>query len=48
MNDKKAIIKGGNSVEVPGYDRNKVIWEVVDYHVVEEVKELDDIGIQFF
>ena len=37
MNDKKALISCGYSVEVSGFDGRKVIWEVVDDHVVEEV-----------
>ena len=31
-----------------GYDDNKVLWEVVDNHSVEEVKEHDEIGIWRF
>ena len=32
---RKTLIKVGYSMEVPGYDGNNVLWEVVDYHVVE-------------
>ena len=35
----------GYSVEVSGSDGKKVLWEVVDDHVVEEGKEHDDIGL---
>ena len=38
MNNKKELIKGGYSVEVSYYDGNKVLWEVVDDHDVEEGK----------
>ena len=37
---------GGYSVEVVGYDRNKVLWEVVEDHVVEEVDDHDEIGLE--
>ena len=43
MNGKKVLIKYGYSVEVPGYVGNEAIWEVVDYHFVEEVKRHDFI-----
>ena len=46
MNEKGALVKGGNSVEVVGYDREKVIWEVVDDHVVWEGKCHDGIGLR--
>ena len=35
-NEKKALIKGGYYVEVSGSDRKKVLWGVIDYHVLEE------------
>ena len=38
MNEKKMLNKGGYSVEVSGSDGKKVIWEVVDDHVIEEGK----------
>ena len=31
-----------------GYDDNKVLWELVDNHIVEEVKEHDEIRIWGF
>ena len=34
MNDVKTLIKVGYSVEVLGYYRKNIIWEVVDNHVV--------------
>ena len=40
------LIKGGYHLKVSYYDWIKVIWELVDYHVVEEGKEHDEIGIQ--
>ena len=38
MDEKKALIKGGCCVEVSGYDRKKVIWEVIDDHAVDDGK----------
>ena len=35
-------------MEVSGSDGKKVLWEVVDDHVVEEGKEHDDIGLWGF
>ena len=35
MNNNKALIKVGYSVEVSGYDGNKVVWQVIYNHVVE-------------
>ena len=35
-------------VEVYGYDRKKVLQEVVDDHVVEEKNDPDEIGLQGF
>ena len=34
----KILFKGGYYVEVSGYDGKKIIWEVVDNHVVDEGK----------
>ena len=31
-----------------GNDKKKVIWEVVDYHVLEEPTDHEEIGIQGF
>ena len=46
MNNKTELIKGGYSVEVSGFDWKKVIWEVVEDHVVEEEKKNDEIGLR--
>ena len=35
-------------MEVSGYDGNKVLWEVVDGHVVEDTRENYEIGLQVF
>ena len=45
---KKRLFKGGCSVEVSGSDGKRVLWGVVDDHVVEEEKEHDEIGLQRF
>ena len=37
MNEKRSLIKGGNSVVVSGSDGNNVLWGVVDNNVVEEL-----------
>ena len=42
------LIKGGYSVEVFSYYGNKVLWEVVDDHVVEEGNDHDEIGLREF
>ena len=36
MNENKNLIKGGYLLEIVDYDGKKVIWEVIDNHVVEE------------
>ena len=38
-------MKGKYSVEVVGHDKKKVLWEVVDDHVVEEPSDHEDIGL---
>ena len=38
------MLKGWYSVEVYDKDGKKLIWEVVDDHVVEEGVEHEDIG----
>ena len=53
MNYKKSIIKDGYSVGVSCSNGEKVLWKVVDNHVVEEVKEPDEVvqwgfGFNFF
>ena len=42
------LVKGGYLVEVFDKDRNTVIWEVVDEHVVEEGVEHEEVGLQGF
>ena len=46
--EKEKLIKDGYSIEVTDKDRKKVIWEVVDDHVVEEGFEHEEIGISDF
>ena len=48
VNEKEKLIKGGYLVVFVGYDRRKVIWEVVDNHVIEEENDNDEIGLQGF
>ena len=36
VNEKEKIFKGGYSLEFVGHDKKKVLWEVVDDHVIEE------------
>ena len=43
MNKKYALIKGIYSVEVSGSDGKKVIWEVVEDHVLDKGKDHDEI-----
>ena len=35
VNEKESLVKGKYLVEVVGHDKKKVLWEVVDDHVVE-------------
>ena len=35
LNEKESLVKGKYLVEVVGHDKKKVLWEVVDDHVVE-------------
>ena len=44
----EALIKVGNYVEVVSFDRKKVLWEVVENHVLKEVKDHDEIWLQGF
>ena len=43
MKDKQSLIKVGYSVSVSNIDEKKVLWEVIEDHVVEEGKENDEI-----
>ena len=36
------------SVKVSCSDGKKVLWEVIDYHIVEDRQEYDEIGLQGF
>ena len=36
VNEKEKLVKGGCLVEVVGHDKRKVLWEVVNDHVVED------------
>ena len=43
--EKDALVKGGYSVEVYEKYGKKVIWEVVDDHVVGEGVEHEELGL---
>ena len=43
-----ALVKGGYWVEVADKDKKKIIWEVVDDHVVEEGVGNEELGIKGF
>ena len=36
VNEKGNLVKGGYLVEFVGHDKKKVLWEVIDDHVVKE------------
>ena len=42
------MVKGGCSVEFYDKDGNKVIWEFIDYHVVKEGFEHEELGLRGF
>ena len=42
------LVKGDYLVEVDLKENNKVIWEVVDDHVVEEGVEHEELGLRGF
>ena len=48
VNEKEKLVKGGYLVEVVGHDKKKVIWKVVDDHVVEDPHHHEDIGLLGF
>ena len=48
VNEKENIMKGGYLVEVVCYDGKKVLWELVDNHVVEQESDHDEIGLRGF
>ena len=47
-NEKEQLVKGKYLVEVVGHDKNKLIWEVVDDHVVEYPSDHEDIILRGF
>ena len=48
VNEKGKLVKGGYLVEVVGHDGKKVLSGVVNDHVVEELADHDEIGLQGF
>ena len=44
----KQLVKGKYLVEVVGQDKKKVLWEVVNDHVVEEPTNHEDIVLRGF
>ena len=48
VNEKEQLVKGKYLVEFVGHDKKKVLWEVVDNHVVEEPSDHEDIGLRGF
>ena len=46
--DKEELVKSGYWVEVSDKDWKRLIWEVVNDHVVEEGVENEEIGLQGF
>ena len=48
VNEKEQLVKGGYLVEFVVRDKKKVLWEVVNDHVVEEPTDHEEIGLQGF
>ena len=48
VNEKENLVKGNYLAEVVSHDKKKVLWGVVDDHVVEEPSEHEDIGLHGF
>ena len=48
VDEKEKLVKGGYFVEVVGHEKKKIIWEVVDNHVVEEPTDHEEIGLRGF
>ena len=48
VNEKENLIKGGYLVEFVVHDKRKVLWEVVDDHIVEEPTDHKEIGLRGF
>ena len=47
-NEKEMIFKGGYLVEVVSHERKEVIWDVLNYHVLEYPTDHDEIGLREF
>ena len=48
VNEKEQLVKGKYLVEVVGHDKKKVLWKVVENHVVEELSNHKGIGLREF
>ena len=48
VNEKEQLVKGKYLVEFFGHDKKKVLWEVVDDHVVKAQSDHEDIGLWGF
>ena len=48
VNEKEKIVKGGYLVEVVGNYKKKVLWGVVEDHVLEESTDHEEIGLRGF
>ena len=48
MSSESSIIKGEYSVEVSCYDGKKVLWGVVDDHVVKDTNNNDELWLRLF
>ena len=48
MNEKEKLVKGMYLMEFSSHDGKKVLWEVVDDHVVVEPNDHDEIGLRGF
>ena len=48
VNEKEKLVKGEYLVEFFGHEKKKVLWEVVDDHVLEEPTDHEEIGLRGF
>ena len=48
VNEKENLVKGAYLLEVFGHDKRKVLWEVVNDHVIEEPTDHEEIGLRGF
>ena len=48
VNEKENLVKGAYLLEVVGHDKKKVLWEVVNDHVIEEPTDHEEIGLRGF